>query len=32
VRDPDGFPIEIVQAPTLDLLPYDVPYVPQAEG
>jgi catechol 2,3-dioxygenase-like lactoylglutathione lyase family enzyme len=32
VRDPDGFPIEIVQVPTLDLLPYDVPYVPQAEG
>ncbi|MEW6270392.1 MAG: VOC family protein [Thermodesulfobacteriota bacterium] len=27
VRDPDGFPIEIVQVPTLDLVPYDVPYV-----
>jgi len=23
VRDPDGFPIEIVQMPTLDLLPYE---------
>jgi catechol 2,3-dioxygenase-like lactoylglutathione lyase family enzyme len=27
VRDPDGFPIEIVQVPTLDLVPYDMPYV-----
>jgi catechol 2,3-dioxygenase-like lactoylglutathione lyase family enzyme len=25
VRDPDGFPIEIVQMPTLDLLPYEAP-------
>ncbi len=25
VRDPDGFPIEIVQVPTLDLLPYEMP-------
>jgi catechol 2,3-dioxygenase-like lactoylglutathione lyase family enzyme len=25
VRDPDGFPIEIVQMPTLDLLPYEMP-------
>jgi glyoxylase I family protein len=31
VRDPDGFPIEIVQAPTLDLMPYEVPYVPEAD-
>ena len=23
VRDPDGFPIEIVQTPTLTLLPYE---------
>ena len=23
VRDPDGFPIELVQVPTLDLLPYE---------
>jgi hypothetical protein len=23
VRDPDGFPIEIVQTPTLALLPYE---------
>jgi glyoxylase I family protein len=29
VRDPDGFPIEIVQVPTLDLVPYDMPYVGQ---
>jgi len=28
VRDPDGFPIEIVQVPALDLVPYDMPYVP----
>ena len=27
VRDPDGFPIEIVQVPTLDLLPYEPPGV-----
>ena len=27
VRDPDGFPIEIVQTPTLDLVPYEMPYV-----
>ena len=27
VRDPDGFAIEIVQVPSLDLVPYDVPYV-----
>ena len=27
VRDPDGFPIELVQVPILDLVPYDVPYV-----
>ena len=25
VRDPDGFPIEIVQMPGLDLLPYEAP-------
>jgi catechol 2,3-dioxygenase-like lactoylglutathione lyase family enzyme len=25
VRDPDGFPIEIVQMGTLDLLPYETP-------
>lgn len=25
VRDPDGFPIEIVQVPALDLLPYEMP-------
>ena len=25
VRDPDGFPIEIVQVPTLDLVPYQLP-------
>jgi len=31
VRDPDGFPIEIVQMPTLDLMPYEVPYVPGAD-
>ena len=24
VRDPDGFPIEIVQTPTLNLLPYEM--------
>jgi hypothetical protein len=24
VRDPDGFPIEIVQTPTLALLPYEM--------
>jgi lactoylglutathione lyase len=30
VRDPDGFPIEIVQTPTLDLVPYEMPYVPEA--
>ncbi|HEY8515713.1 MAG TPA: VOC family protein [Candidatus Binatia bacterium] len=30
VRDPDGFPIEIVQVPTLDLLPYEVPNAPAA--
>jgi glyoxylase I family protein len=24
VRDPDGFPIELVQVPSLDLVPYDV--------
>jgi lactoylglutathione lyase len=29
VRDPDGFPIEIVQTPTLDLVPYEMPYVPE---
>jgi catechol 2,3-dioxygenase-like lactoylglutathione lyase family enzyme len=29
VRDPDGFPIEIVQVPTLDLVPYEMPYVPE---
>jgi lactoylglutathione lyase len=29
VRDPDGFPIEIVQMPTLDLVPYEMPYVPE---
>ena len=29
VRDPDGFPIEIVQVPTLDLMPYEMPYVPE---
>jgi lactoylglutathione lyase len=29
VRDPDGFPIEIVQMPTLDLVPYELPYVPE---
>ena len=29
VRDPDGFPIEIVQVPTLDLVPYEFPYVPE---
>jgi len=28
VRDPDGFPIELVRVPRLDLVPYDVPYVP----
>jgi len=28
VRDPDGFPIEIVEMPSLDLVPYAVPYVP----
>jgi glyoxylase I family protein len=31
VRDPDGFPIEIVQVPTLDLMPYEVPYVAGAD-
>lgn len=25
VRDPDGWPIEVVQVPTLDLLPYEMP-------
>jgi glyoxylase I family protein len=25
VRDPDGFPIELVQVPTLDLVPYALP-------
>jgi lactoylglutathione lyase len=25
VRDPDGFPIEIVQVPALDLVPYEMP-------
>jgi glyoxylase I family protein len=25
VRDPDGFPIELVQVPTLDLVPYELP-------
>ena len=29
VRDPDGFPIEIVQTPSLDLVPYEMPYVPE---
>jgi lactoylglutathione lyase len=29
VRDPDGFPIEIVQVPSLDLVPYEMPYVPE---
>ena len=29
VRDPDGFPIEIVQVPTLDLVPYEMPYIPE---
>jgi lactoylglutathione lyase len=29
VRDPDGFPIEIVQVPTLDLMPYEMPYIPE---
>ena len=29
LRDPDGFPIEIVQTPTLDLVPYEMPYVPE---
>jgi len=27
VRDPDGFPIEVVQVQSLDLVPYDMPYV-----
>ncbi len=29
VRDPDGFAIEIVQVPSLDLIPYEMPYVPE---
>lgn len=29
VRDPDGFPIEIVEVPSLDLVPYEMPYVPE---
>ena len=29
VRDPDGFPIEMVQVPTLDLMPYEMPYIPE---
>jgi lactoylglutathione lyase len=30
-RDPDGFPIELVQMGTLDLLPYEMPGVTRAE-
>lgn len=30
VRDPDGFPIEIVQLESLDLVPYEFPWNPEA--
>jgi lactoylglutathione lyase len=29
VRDPDGFPIEVVQVPSLDLVPYEMPWTPE---
>jgi hypothetical protein len=32
VRDPDGFPIELVQVPALDLVPYALPAAAPTRG